>query len=277
MKIKMRHIPIILGLLMVFVLFVPLSTVKAATNAGVTIVNNKNGTITYKYKNPDSKKTKVLVVKGNTQYQYELKKGSNYVRIPLTEGNGTYKILLCKNIKGTQYAILAQNTVSLKLTPTRLAFKPTHIIINFKASNAVIKKARALTAKCKTKEAKIKALWQYMYKNFKYDYAKQRGLSSLKRQYIPDVNATYRTKKGICYDISSVFASMLRGIGIETKLVTGYSKIVSGYHAWNKVYNSQTKKWYIIDCTYDLCMYRGRKSVSMKKKVKDYNTEVYQY
>lgn len=276
MKKTKRLFILLFCLCFVLELLMPLSTVSAAS-AKPTIVNNKNGTITYKYKNPDSKKTKVLVIKGSSQYQYELKKGNNAVKIPLTVGNGTYKILLCKQIRGNQYAVLHQGTVKLSLKPTRYAFRPAHIIISFKASNAVIKKAKSLTKKCKTKEAKIKAIWSYIAKNYKYDYAKQRTLSSLTRQYIPDVNATYRKKKGICYDISAVFASMLRSLKIETKLVTGYCKKVTGYHAWNKVYNSETKKWYIIDCTYDLCMYRGKKKISMKKKAKDYKTEVYQY
>ena len=266
-----------LGLIILFELLLPLSTAVEAAEAKVTIVNNKNGTITYKYKNPYSAKVKVLIIKGNKQYQYELKKGNNNVRIPLTEGNGTYKILLCKRIKNTQYSILKQNTVTLKLSPSILAFRPTHIIINFQASNAAIKKARSLASKYKTKELKIKAIWTYIYKNYKYDYAKLKRLNSSSSQYIPNINTTYSTKKGICYDISAVFASMLRSLGIETKLVTGYCNKVSGYHAWNKVYNSQTNKWYIIDCTYDLCLYRAKKSVSMKKKYKDYDTEIYQY
>lgn len=268
---------VLLGLMMVLQLLMPLENVQAASTVKAKITNNKNGTITYKYTNPDSKKTKVLVIKGNTQYQYELKKGSNSVKIPLTEGNGTYKILLCKKIKGTQYAVLNQQTVKLKLTPTLKAFRPTHIIINFKANNAVIKKAKSLTKKCKTKEKKIQAIWKYIVKYYRYDYAKQKTLSSLTKQYIPNVNSTYKSKKGICYDLSSVFASMLRSVGIETKLVTGYCKKVSGYHAWNKVYNSQTKKWYIIDCTYDVCMNRSKKKVTMKKKASDYKTEIYQY
>ncbi len=277
MKITKKVISMMLGIFIIIELLMPILTVDGAIATNVTIVNNRNGTITYKYKNPDAKKTKVLVIKGNTQYQYELKKGNNFVRIPLTEGNGNYKILLCKKIQGSQYAVLNQKSVALKLSPTYKAFRPTHIIINFKANSGVIRKAKTLTKKSKTKEAKINAVWKYVYKNFKYDYAKQKKLSSFTTQYIPNVNTTYKLKKGICYDISSVFASMLRSLGIETKLVTGYCKKVTGYHAWNKVYNSQTKKWYIIDCTYDLCMYRAKKKISMKKKVKDYKTEVYQY
>ncbi len=276
MRKKMMFV--ILAVIMVMELLLPFQStnVVAATN-DITIINNKNGTITLRYVNPDTSKTKVLVIKGSTQYQYELKQGNNSVKIPLTQGNGAYTIMLCKQIQGTQYAVLNQKTVSLTLTPTRYAFRPTHIIINFKANNSVIKKAKSLTKKCKTKEAKIKAVWNYMVKNYKYDYAKQKTLNSLTSQYIPNINTTYKQKKGICYDISAVFASMLRSLKIETKLITGYSKKVSGYHAWNKVYNSETGKWYIIDCTYDLCMYRAKKSVSMKKKAKDYNTEVYQY
>ncbi|MGI6627015.1 MAG: transglutaminase-like domain-containing protein [Bacillota bacterium] len=42
--------------------------------------------------------------------------------------------------------------------------------------------------------------------------------------------------KGICFDYSSLLASMLRSLDVPTKLVTGYVAPDYLYHAWNEVY-----------------------------------------
>ena len=257
-------------------LLAPMKQVSAAQKLP-TITQNSDGTVTIKYKNTSNKRVKVLVIKGNKQYQYEVKKGKSEVKVPLTQGNGTYKIMVVKQIQGTKYAPLKQQNVTLKLTPSRAAFKPTHIIINFNKRNSAIKKAKSLVKGCKTKKQKITVIWNYIVKNYSYDYVKLKKLSSYTTQYVPDIESTFKTKKGICYDISALFSSMLRSVGIEAKLQTGYCKTVKGYHAWNKVYDSDKKKWYIIDCTYDLCKYKGKNKVSMIKSSKQYNTIVYEY
>ncbi|MDO5521751.1 MAG: transglutaminase-like domain-containing protein [bacterium] len=248
-----------------------------AAGSEATIIGNTDGTVTVKYNNKSKVKSKVLVIKDNKMYQYDLKNGNNIVRVPLTQGNGTYTVMVCKCITGSKYSPIAQKKVKLKLSPSRKAFKPTHIIINFKNTNPAIKKAKQLVKKCKTKEDKIKAIWNYVVKNYKYDYAKQRNLSSYTSQYVPNVNTTYKSKKGICYDISALYSAMLRSVGIEAQLQTGYCSKVNGYHAWNRVYNSEKKKWYTIDCTYDLCMYRKGGKYSMKKASGEYKTVVYLY
>lgn len=266
---------VVIVMLLVLVCLLPTKKVRAASN--VTIRNNNNGTITLKYNNTKNIRTKVLVQKGDSRYQYELKNGNNNIKIPLTQGNGRYKVILCEQIEGTSYAIITQRIVTQTLNPTRYAFRPTHVIINFTKNNAAVKKAKSLTKKIKQPEDKIKIIYEYIVKNYKYDYAKQKKLKNSSGNYVPNINSIYKSKKGICYDIAAVYASMLRSIGIETKLVTGFCDNIEGYHAWNKVYDAKKKKWITMDLTYDICMFQAKRSYSMNKDSKEYSVEVYQY
>ena len=65
-------------------------------------------------------------------------------------------------------------------------------------------------------------------------------------KYIPDTNATLNSSKGICYDLSSLFAAMCRSQSIPCSLTKGYAG--RSYHAWNKV--NVDGAWYQIDLTY---------------------------
>ena len=76
--------------------------------------------------------------------------------------------------------------------------------------------------------------------------------------YIPDIDNTMKTKKGICFDYASLMAAMLRSQNIPTKLVVGYSG--DAYHAWISVYLHESgwidniiefdgKNWSLIDPT----------------------------
>lgn len=114
---------------------------------------------------------------------------------------------------------------------------------------------------------KIKAIYAYVTKNFKYDYAKAKSVSS---GYFPNVETIYAKKTGICYDYSSVFAAMLRSVDIPTKLVKGYATPTKGvYHAWNEVLVGG--KWKVIDTTTDSAYVQAGKTISMYKAVSDYN------
>ena len=52
--------------------------------------------------------------------------------------------------------------------------------------------------------------------------------------YLPDIDETLSTKKGICFDYASLMSAMLRSQRIPTKLDVGYSGEV--YHAWISCY-----------------------------------------
>jgi transglutaminase-like putative cysteine protease len=106
--------------------------------------------------------------------------------------------------------------------------------------------------------------------NIEYDSAK---VYNLMYDYLPDIEKTYLEKTGICYDYASLFAAMLRSIGIPAKLVKGYSKENPDvYHAWNEVLLNG--KWIVVDTTLDAS--NPRSNEKMAKAVSDY-LKVYEY
>lgn len=245
-----------------------------ASAASTFYKDNENGVITITYNNKSNAKMKVAVSKGTETYYYNLGNGKNELDIPLNMGNGSYKIRICKNITGTKYSVIQSSTIELNLSDEDEVFTYSNVIVNFESTDAAIKKAASLTKYCKTDAEKVKKIYEYIVKNFKYDYDKLESLSS---GYIPDIQVVYKNKKGICYDLSAIMASMLRSQGIKVKLVTGYTPNIDTYHAWNAVYDAKAKKWYTIDTTYDVAMYKAGKKYSMKKNAKDYTDVKYQY
>lgn len=244
-------------------------------------VDNENGVITVKYNNKDGNKMKILVTKDgeDKNYAYNLEKGQNELDIPLTMGNGSYKIRISKNTTGNKYSVLETLVLDLKLTNEDEVYLQSNVIVDYELTDKAIKKAASLTKDCKTEAEKTEVIYKYIVENFLYDYEK---IASLAAGYIPDIEIIYKNKKGICYDISSIIAAMLRSQGITVKLVTGYTPNITSkgkqiYHAWNVIYDSKSKDWYTIDATYDVTMYKGKKKYTMKKKAADYTNITYQY
>lgn len=250
---------------------------KAANNFD----DNGNGTVSLTFNNTSGKQTVVSVVNNDKKdskiYYYKLGKGNNNVDVPLTLGNGKYTIKVLELIEGNRYSSLLAQEINLKLSNANEVFLQSSIIVNYRISDDVIKKATSITSKAKTDSDKVKAIYEYIIKNFKYDYTDLNKKTNT-FLYVPDVKIVYKNKTGICYDISILAASMIRSQGIEVKVVTGYTPNVNVYHAWNQVYNSSTGKWYTIDATYDMCKYQsGSKNTTMIKKDSEYKDIVYIY
>ena len=94
--------------------------------------------------------------------------------------------------------------------------------------------------------------------NITYDKEKA---SSVKSGYIPDPDSTLKEGKGICFDYACLAASMLRRMGIPTKIIFGYVEPDDLYHAWNMFYTEEDgwssvefkvdpKDWSRIDLTF---------------------------
>ncbi len=245
-----------------------------------TFTDNENGTVTLSYQNSTGVKMKLLVQVSATGYRqtYDLCEGQNELVIPLTNGNESYTLKLCKQIEGTRYSTVETETVSLELDNENEVYLYTNVIVEYVLSDKAIKKASSLTKKCVTEEEVVEKLTKYVIENYSYDYDKAKEISSgTLTQYIPDIQDVYRNKLGICYDYSVLLAAMLRTQGIEVKVVTGYCSNVNGYHAWNQVHDSESGKWYTIDATYDSCYYNAGKTYSIDKKEEDYSTLKYIY
>lgn len=99
---------------------------------------------------------------------------------------------------------------------------------------------------------KSKKLYKWITSNIKYDYDKAKIIAKDTRNTQSGTIICYETRKGICFDYSSLFISMCKANGIKVRLVTGlgYSGLAWGDHAWNQFYSSEDKKWINVDSTF---------------------------
>ena len=147
--------------------------------------------------------------------------------------------------------------------------------VNYKNAPLACEKALDLTKNCKTDAEKITAVFNWVAKNIKYDYArakemdkaqaaaaantnKEKSVSCLidekngthtktpdpketgyKNQNQLDLDIIMTKKTGICNHKATLMAGMLRSIGVPCKVVTGTMK--GEGHAWVAV-NPQTGK-----------------------------------
>lgn len=260
----------------------------ATTVSNEAFVDNENGTVQITFKTDKDTTILVLVdvpsenVKADsneaTRYYYKLSEGENIVSIPLTRGAGKYKIRICKRLSNGSATVLKTKEVELADKNSTKVFDVSNMVVNYVTDDKFIAKAKKLTKSCKTESAKVKKIWTYIVENYNYDY-ELLDVKAKTSYYNPDNNATYDRQLGICYDISALFAAMLRSVGVEARVVTGHTPNIKEYHAWTQIYDSKKKSWYTIDATYDMCLYNGKnlKKLTMVKKESEYSDIVYIY
>ena len=265
-------------LLLILVCRKPL-VVKADTP---TVKDNGNGTVTVNFTNDTTLRVKVRAKIADTGYQqiYDMTSGTTSITIPLTGGNATYEISVLRQIEGTKYSNIGKFSVTLSLKDKNQVYLYASTIVNFKQTDEILKRTAELTHGCKTEDEVIRAVHDYIIKNFVYNYNLSSQINAgTVTSYVPDVQSVYKAKTGICYDYSVVMASMLRSRGIQVRVVTGYPdpSMVNGYHAWLQIYDSSSKTWYTCDPTFDSCYYHKGYKYEFKKKDSQYSNITYYY
>lgn len=225
-------------------------------NAYVTIdVSNANEgymVVTYLGSSPKVK----LQVTGSDGITYTYNVNNSAAVIPLTSGTGNYTIGCYENISGTSYATVYSEAVALSINNTFGPFLYPNQYVNFNAQSAVVAKAKEIVASANSDIDAVKLVYDFVISNVKYDYDKA---NTVKSGYLPVVDSTLSTKKGICFDYAALMSSMLRSQGIPTKLVIGYAD--DAYHAWISVYIKDVgwvnnviyfdgKNWTLMDPTF---------------------------
>lgn len=231
------------------------------------VVPVPEGAIGVLYDTDSTAKLKTGIKKGESTYYYDLFGREEHEYFPLQMGEGSYDVTIYENISDNRYRVIAKNTVSATIEDPLSVYLNSIQTVNFSEDMKTVKKAAELTKGLKTDKEKIAAIYNYVTKNFKYDYEKIKGLDST---YVPNVDKILEAGKGICYDYSALFAAMLRSQGIPTKLIKGYTDNVKEYHAWNEVYLSYEERWIVVDTTYDAAYRQAGRKVSMEKAAKLY-------
>ncbi|TVY04507.1 transglutaminase-like domain-containing protein [Cohnella terricola] len=230
----------------------------------------EEGVIGVNYEVKSDVLTRVKVAKGSASYIYTLDASANQqtVWLPLQMGDGSYEISILENVSGNKYKVALTEKADISVADTANVF--LHPVQNVNWTNAVkaTTKAKELTSGQKTDEQKAVAIYDYIVNNIRYDKELAKKVTS---DYIPDIDNTFVTGKGICYGYATLYAAMLRSEGIPTKLVMGTTKLLDEYHAWNEVFLNG--KWVVVDTTIDAGLIKSSKKGTFQKKASDYQPQ----
>lgn len=249
-----------------FAVFIVLSTTPVLAYSDTSVFDKtelSKGVLKVNYNLDKGTEIKLMVEKGNEKYFYNLDSQEN---IPLQLGNGEYNVTILENVNSDEYVVVKSEKINLQLENENEIYLSSIQNINWNKEMNAIKKAQELTGNLKTDEEKVKVIYDYVIKNMSYDYNE---INNINEDYVPNVDSIFESSKGICYDYSSLFAAMLRSVGVPTKLLKGYKNDIKAYHAWNEVYLND--KWVTIDTTYDSILNSEKLEYTMIRNSKDYS------
>ncbi len=235
-----------------------------ASGVYVDIDSVNNGIVGISYNGDTDTRYKVMISMGSEQYSYDYF-GPGIEYFPLQNGSGNYKVSFLKSISGTKYRVIYTKKISADIKSDTMVFLQSIQNVNWNSEMTAVALAEELVQGLTNEKDKVEAIYRYVVLNIEYDYKKINAIDS---RYVPDVENTLKSKKGICYDYSALFASMLRSQGIPTKLIKGYTDKVDGYHAWNEVLID--RQWVVIDTTYDAIMEAYNQDEGYEKNKSEY-------
>ncbi|WP_405374205.1 transglutaminase family protein [Pseudobutyrivibrio sp.] len=204
-------------------------------DASIDVSNASDGYVMVAYKGSAAKVRMLIETPAGNTYNYLMDLDGTYDVFPLSEGSGTYKIGVYENLHDNQYAVAFSQSVNITLKDEYSMYLYPNAYVHFTASSTAVKKGQELAAGADTDLDVVENVYHYITKNIKYDYDKAETVES---GYVPDVDETLATGKGICFDYASLMGAMLRSQGIPTRLEIGYAG--TEYHAWISVYTKET-------------------------------------
>ena len=232
--------------------------------------------ICYVNEKPD-KKIKLEVSCGSNLIYYNLAANGGIEDFPLQYGDGEYMARIMEQIDGKEYYAAEYRTFDVMLDDEYRVYLNSVQNIDWDYDMEPIHDVRYIVADSLGESDALLPdctddIYNYVVDNIRYDADK---VFDLLYDYLPDIVGTYTTSEGICYDYASLFAAMLRSVGIPTKLVKGYASYAPDtYHAWNEVYIEG--EWITVDTTRDATLHSSGIHYDMRKAGEDYTT-VYEY
>lgn len=200
--------------------------------AVIDFSNSRDGYVMAKFREETRRQVRVVItVPDGTQYIYRLTPGGDFEVLPLSGGNGEYKIEVFEEVEDQMYALAITSTINVTLDDEFAPFLRPNQYVNYNRSSAVVRKAAELTEGIDDPMEKIAAVYNYVVENIVYD---SQLAWTVESGYIPDVDAVLSSGKGICFDYAAIMTAMLRSQSIPTRMVLGYTG--NDYHAWISVY-----------------------------------------
>ena len=171
-----------------------------------------------------------LTAEDGVVYSYFISPGESAV-IPFSSGSSTYQVSCYQQISDSQYAALYADTLEIKLANEFLPFLYPNQYVNFTPDSEASKLALSMVSEDTSDIDALQTIYNYVVSHETYDYDLADTVAS---GYLPDVDETLQTGKGICFDYAALTAAMLRSCDIPCKLQIGYAGDIK--HAWINVY-----------------------------------------
>lgn len=207
------------------------SNVFQEENVTLDISNLSEGYFMVQYTGTSPKVRVQILAPDGTKKQPLLASGNEYQTFPVSEGNGTYQITVLENVAGTSYAVLLSQSVEVALTDEFRPFLYPNQFVDFQSSTAAVSEGSRLAQNAHTDLEVIQNIYHYVVENITYDEEKA---LQVKDGYLPVLDDTLSTRKGICFDYASLMTCMMRTQNIPTRLEIGYSGDIK--HAWISAY-----------------------------------------
>lgn len=247
--------------------------------ASIDASNTSQGYVMVKYNGTNEKVKLQITCPDQSCYTYLISDRGAYDTFPLTAGNGSYALQVLENVAGDTYTVSLAQSINVSIEDEFLPFLYPNQYVNFHTDSKAVSKGSDLAKDTYSDLDVVQNIYNYVIKNISYDTAKAQNVSY---GYVPDIDDTLSSKKGICFDYAALMTSMLRSQNIPTKLEVGYSG--DAYHAWISTYiddkgwvddiiqfNGDT--WQIMDPT----LAATNDSVAVKKYVGDGSHYVVKY
>lgn len=222
------------------------------------------GVVHVNYMTTPKKNTKIVVQKEDDVAYYPCNQSN---AIPLVFGSGTYIVGVYERTDGNEYEEIESKTASVVINNSEDVFTQKIGLVYWSDQQELTKVAEALTQKCTTNEDKARLIYQYLVKQLQYDQDKAKLTLD---QYEANPELTFDSQSGICLDFATLYATMLRSVGVPTKVVMGYKSDIDGYHAWNQIYSEKSEAWLTVDLTYDIGYLKFKKKSNFIKVATDY-------
>ena len=199
--------------------------------ASIDASNTSQGYVTVKYNGANEKVKLQITCPDQSCYTYLISDRGAYDTFPLTAGNGSYTLQVLENVAGDTYTVSLTQSINVSIEDEFLPFLYPNQYVNFHADSQAVSKGSDLAKDTYSDLDVVQNIYNYVIKTISYDTEKAQNVSY---GYVPDVDDTLSSKKGICFDYAALMTSMLRSQNIPTKLEVGYSG--DAYHAWISTY-----------------------------------------
>lgn len=208
----------------------PEATGKTVKKDGKMIIDASNmseGYIMIKGKKT-SKRLKLQIATAGAKLKYDINSDGEYEVFPLQFGSGKYQVSMFENVGGNKYSKEGTVKLNVKMDNELSCFLYPNQYVSYDDKTPCVVYTQEM-CKDMTDQAEIyKAVCKYVTSNFVYDFIKS---VTVKPGQLPEIDACWENKMGICQDLSAMTCAMLRSEGIPARLMIG-TVGANTYHAW---------------------------------------------